>query len=372
MEVEPLETIFSTRRTELIDHLKGEDISYALISNPANVFYFTGFHSDPHERFMALFLDVQAREEFLFVPMLDKDAAKKASDIHTIIPVSDEEAPFDIVRETVGELTNLLGIEGKVLNYNQFLDLSSYFPNLELIDIQPFINTKRMEKSNEEISALKQALVIIEKVLTEGINKVKVGMTEVELVAELEYLMRKCGADAPSFSTIVLSGENAALPHGTPGEHKIQDGDLLLIDFGVIKNGYCSDITRTFAVNHVTDRQKELYNIVLQSNEAGINAVKAGVPLKTFDLAARNIMEEHGYGQYFNNRIGHGLGIEVHEEPSVHGKNNTLATEGIVFTIEPGIYIPNEIGIRIEDTVYINEQGEAEVLSTFPKQLQVI
>src|SRR5690625_2356230 len=197
-------------------------------------------------------------------------------------------------------------------------------------------------------------------------------MRETEFTAELEYLMRIFGADGPSFSTIVLSGEKSALPHGTPGDRKFKKGDFLLIDFGVIKDGYCSDITRTFAVNSVTDRQKELYNIVLQSNEAGINAVKSGVPLKTFDIAARKIIEDKGYGGFYNNRVGHGIGIEIHEEPSVHGQNESIATEGIVFTIEPGIYIPNDIGIRIEDTVYINEQGEVEVLSSFPKQLQII
>ncbi|MFD2129878.1 M24 family metallopeptidase [Pseudogracilibacillus auburnensis] len=367
-----MNTIYSIRRTALIEHLKEENICCAMISNPTNVFYYTGFNSDPHERFMALFINVQTNEEFLFVPALDKEAAEKAADISTIIPISDIEVPFEIVKKTIGDLTIRLGIEGKAISYNQYIDLKFYFPSLELTDIQPFINTQRMKKSKVEIAALTNALKIIEEVLAKGINKVKVGMTEVELVAELEFLMRKCGADAPSFSTIVLSGEKAALPHGTPGDRKIQNGDFLLIDFGVLKDGYCSDITRTFAINSFSERQKELYDIVLQANEAGIDAVKAGVPLKTFDLAARNVIEEQGYGTYFNNRIGHGLGIEVHEEPSVHGKNDTLATEGIVFTIEPGIYIPNDIGIRIEDTVYINEQGEVEVLSTFPKQLQII
>lgn len=367
-----MSTIYSARRNQLKDYLKVKNIQYALVSYPANVFYLTGFNTDPHERFMALFLDVKNNKEVLFVPALDKDAAEMASDIQSVVPISDDQVPFDVLQNTIGNIDGLFGIEGKVLSYNQYVDLTNYFSSLKFTDIQPFINKLRMKKSKEEIIALKKALSIIEDVLAAGIKQIKVGMTEVEVVAELEYLMRKFGADGPSFTTIVLSGDKAALPHGSPGEKVIKDGDFLLIDFGVIKDGYCSDITRTFAVNSVTDRQKELYNIVLQSNEAGINAVKAGVPLKTFDIAARKIIADKGYGEFYNNRVGHGIGIEIHEEPSVHGQNESIATEGIVFTIEPGIYIPNDIGIRIEDTVYINEQGEVEVLSSFPKQLQVI
>ena len=141
---------------------------------------------------------------------------------------------------------------------------------------------------------------------------------------------------------------------------------------GVEKDGYCSDTTRTFVIGEASEKQKEIYDIVLQSNQAGINAVTSGVPLKTFDNAARDVITELGYGEYFNNRVGHGLGIEVHEEPSIHQNNNDIAQEGLVFTIEPGIYIPEYGGVRIEDTVYINEDGESEVLTSFPRELQIL
>ncbi|MDY0393438.1 M24 family metallopeptidase [Virgibacillus halophilus] len=204
-------------------------------------------------------------------------------------------------------------------------------------------------------------------------KKVKIGMTELELTAELEYLMKKFGANGPSFSTIVLSGEKAALPHGTPGDRAFKEGDFLLIDMGVvISEGYCSDITRTFIIGEASDKQREIYDIVRQSTLAGIDAVKAGVPLKTFDIAARNVIKESGYGQFFNNRVGHGLGIEVHEEPSVHENNEQIAESGLLFTIEPGIYIPGYGGVRIEDNVYINEKGKAEVVTAFPRELQIL
>lgn len=365
-------TIYEARRSLLKEHLTKNNIGAAMITSPANVYYYTGFNSDPHERFMSLFIDMQANETNLFVPALDKDAALQESDIPTIIPISDEQVPFEVVRESVGELSKTVGIEAKALSYFQYNTLLEFFPGVQVADIQPFITKQRMRKSKEEIEKLRTAIEIIEKVLKEGIKKVKIGMSESEFTGELEFLMRKFGADGPSFSTIVLTGEKAALPHGSPGERKIQKGDYLLIDFGVIKDGYCSDITRTFIIGEASEKQKEIYDIVLRSNEAGINAIQAGVPVKTFDIEARNVINNSGFGEYFNNRVGHGLGIEVHEEPSIHENNEQIAEAGLVFTIEPGIYIPDVGGVRIEDIVYINEDGNAEVLSSFPKQLQIL
>jgi len=367
-----INTIYQQRRTKLMKELQSQHVQDVLLFDPATIFYLTGFLSEPHERFMALFMSSEKDSEHLFVPALDEDAAKKDADISSILPISDDENPYDIFKNTVNQLSNRLGIEGKVLKYNDVIHLQQLFPPIQFTDIQPELSKQRMKKSPEEIQDLLTAIHLIEKVLEEGITLIKPGMTEIEVTAELEYLMRKFGADGPSFSTIVLTGENAALPHGVPGETKIEEGDFLLIDFGVIKNGYCSDITRTFAIGDVSQQHRDLYQIVLESTNAGIEAVKSGVPLKDIDQAARDVIEKSGYGKYFNNRIGHGLGIEVHEEPSVHGANEASATEGMVFTIEPGIYIPGDVGIRIEDNVYINEEGNVEVLTSFPKTLQQI
>src|SRR5690625_6444808 len=179
---------------------------------------------------MALFLDVKNNKEVLFVPALDKDAAEMASDIQSVVPISDDQVPFDVLQNTIGNIDGLFGIEGKVLSYNQYVDLTNYFSSLKFTDIQPFINKLRMKKSKEEITALKKALTIIEDVLAEGIKKIKVGMTEVEVVAELEYLMRKFGADGPSFTTIVLAVEKDALPLGNHVDYVFEYGDIFLID----------------------------------------------------------------------------------------------------------------------------------------------
>lgn len=367
-----MSTLYKNRRAQLENYLVEQQIEVAMITSPANVFYYSGFNSEPHERFLSLIIDMREKKTILFVPALDHSAALAASDIDTIIPISDEEIPFEIVANTLRHDAKTFGVEKKSLSLFRYDSLMEFFPRTSVFDIQPFNNEQRMRKSSHEIKILQNATDIIERVLEEGIKKVKVGMTELELTAELETLMRKFGADGPSFTTIVLSGEKSALPHGSPGNRQFQQGDFLLIDMGVIKDGYCSDTTRTFVIGEASEKQKEIYNIVLQSNQAGIHAVAAGVPLKNFDIAARDVISEQGYGEYFNNRVGHGLGIEVHEEPSVHQNNNDIAQKGLVFTIEPGIYIPNYGGVRIEDTVYINENGEREVLTSFPRELQIL
>ncbi len=352
----------------LKEKLVEDNIDLAIITDPANVFYFTGFNSEPHERFMAFIFEPKNDKYTMFVPALDKEAAKRESVINEVIPISDEEDPFEILSEHINNDIQKIAVETGYMSMFRHQELQNIFPKATYENIEEHVNVQRLNKSRQEIEYLQDAVNIIEKVLTEGIKKVKVGMTELELAGEFELLMKKFGAVGPSFSTIVLSGEKSALPHGVPDERAFEKGDFLLIDFGVItKNGYCSDI-----VGEATDKQKEIYDIVRASNQAGIDAVKAGVALKNFDLDARKVIDDKGYGQYFNNRIGHGLGIEVHEAPSIHEKNEQIAQPGLFFTIEPGIYIPGYGGVRIEDEVYINEDGESEILTSFPKELQIL
>lgn len=367
-----MSNIYQERLEKLKVYVEKENIEIAMITEPTNVFYYTGFLSEPHERFMALVRDQKKNAWILFVPALDKDMAAEQSVIEHIIPISDEQDPFEILNDNTSEDIKHFAIEKKSVTVFRYEELQKHFADATYSDVQPFINSERKKKSPEEIVKMKESIRIIEKVLEEGIKKVKVGMTESELVAEFEFLMREYGADGPSFSTIVLSGENSALPHGSPGDRKFAHGDFLLIDFGVIKDGYCSDITRTFVIGEASEKQKEIYNTVLKSTNTGIEAVKAGVPLKTFDIAARKVIQDSGYGAYFNNRVGHGLGLEVHEEPSIHENNEDIAESGLLFTIEPGIYLQGEGGVRIEDNVYINENGEAEVLTSFPKELIIL
>ncbi|MNI47647.1 putative peptidase [compost metagenome] len=183
--------------------------------------------------------------------------------------------------------------------------------------------------------------------------------------------MKKVGASGPSFDTMVLSGPNTALPHGVPGERIIQPGDLLMFDMGVYAGGYASDITRTFAVGEIDSKLVEVYNTVLAANLAGIAASQTGATFGSVDKAAREVIEAAGYGQYFMHRVGHGLGMDTHEYPSLHGLNEDLIEVGNVFTVEPGIYVPGLGGVRIEDDVFITPEG-AVTLTSYPKELTVL
>ena len=360
---------YKSRLQALTNYLKTLGTDLAIVKDPKNVFYYTGFNSDPHERFMALVVDLKRQQEYLFVPALDKEIADDCSYIQQIVPISDEVNPYQVLVDTIGSDVKMIGLETKAITLYHQEQLGYFFKDFTYKNIGEFIASQRMKKSPEEIVKVQHAIHLIEKVMGEGIKRVKAGMTEAELTAELEYLMRRFGADGPSFSSIVLSGAKAALPHGVPGSKTINQGDFLLIDMGVIADGYCSDITRTFVIGEETEKQREIYEIVRQSTEAGVNAVKAGTPLGQFDIAARNVIKEAGYGQYFNNRVGHGLGIEVHEDPSIHENNETLAERGLLFTIEPGIYIPGYGGVRIEENVYIDEDGNGRKLTSFPTEL---
>lgn len=358
----------------LTTRLKKEGADLAIIMDPSNIFYFTGFNSDPHERFMGIIINLKTEECTLFVPALDESAAAQVSVIQNIISISDEQDPFKTIQSYISKegISNIY-LEKRYINITRYEAFQNIFDNSLYYDMSSIINEQRLIKSRQEIRYLQEAVDIIEKVLSEGIKKVKVGMTELELTGELELLMKKYGALGPSFATTVLSGERAALPHGKPGERKFKSGDFLLIDFGVItQTGYCSDITRTFIIGETDELQKNIYKIVKDSNQAGLNAVKSGVPLKEFDITARDIIKKNGYDEYFNNRIGHGLGIEVHESPSINECNEDIAQAGLFFTIEPGIYIPDYGGVRIEDEVYINENGKAEILTSFPRDLRIL
>lgn len=363
---------YNFRLNQLISKTKEKSMDLVVVTDPVNIFYFTGFYADPHERHMSLVID-SANESYLFVPALDRDAAVEKAKADYIVPISDEEDPFDILGQHLETSVHTVGVEMNVMTVAHHNGLKSICSNAVFMDIQPEIDGLRIYKSREEIEGMKKAVNIIEKVLEDGLETIREGMTEAELVAEFEYLMKKYGSAGPSFSTMVLSGTKSALPHGKPDNTKIENGDFLLIDFGVITyDMYCSDITRTFVIGEADEKQKEIYDIVKRSTQAGVDAVKAGVPLKEFDIAARNVIQDSGYGEYFNNRVGHGLGIEVHEAPSIHHLNDDIAKKGMVFTIEPGIYIPGYGGVRIEEEVYINEEGEAEVLTSFSRELKEI
>ncbi|MGE5702177.1 MAG: M24 family metallopeptidase, partial [Clostridia bacterium] len=239
------------------------------------------------------------------------------------------------------------------------------------VDASGVLREMRMFKAPEELATMKRAIQMIEDVLRSVLPRVKPGVSELDLVAELEYQMKKHGAAGPAFDTMVLAGKKAGQPHGVPDSRKIEPGELVLFDTGGIVDGYHSDITRTFAVGDVNEQLVDMYETVLQANLAAIAAVRPGQHFADIDKAARDVIQRNGYGDFYLTRVGHGIGLEIHEYPSMHANNVEQAREGMVFTIEPGIYNPLLAGVRIEDNVYVTSTG-VEVLTSFPKHLMVI
>ena len=200
---------------------------------------------------------------------------------------------------------------------------------------------------------------------------IRPGVTEKEVAARLQYLMLLHGAEKMSFDPIVVSGENGAMPHGVPGEKKIQAGEFVTMDFGCVAEGYCSDMTRTVAVGFVTEEMGQVYETVLKAQQAGIAATRAGVSAKSVDLAARKVISDAGYGQYFSHSYGHGVGVEIHEKPNVSPANDMLLPAGAVTSAEPGIYLPGRFGVRIENVVVVTENGCID-LAEAPKELLIL
>lgn len=229
----------------------------------------------------------------------------------------------------------------------------------------------RKVKSQREISRMKTAQEITDQAFSHALNIISVGISERDLAAEIDYFMRKNGADGSAFDTIAISGQNTSLPHGIPTARTIKKGDFVTMDFGAMIKGCKSDMTRTVAVGYATDRMKEVYNTVLKAQISCLNEIKAGVSCKDADGIARRIIENAGYGQYFTHSTGHGVGFEIHELPNLSPSSTDILRVSNVVTVEPGIYIPDNFGVRIEDYGMITEEGFDNFTSS-PKELIVL
>ena len=284
----------------------------------------------------------------------------------------DREHPYnDLLNRAIADfgLTNL----GYEENYLTAGELQNYEKNLnaKLTPYNKEIYGFRGVKEDWELARMRRAQEITDKAFTEVLSRIRTGMTELELQAELIYCLYKNGAQGLSFDPIVVSGPNSSMPHGVAGERVIQAGDFVTMDFGVLYQGYCSDMTRTVAVGFATEEMKKVYDTVLKAQLAGIAATRAGVPGSAIDGAARKVIEDAGYGTEFGHGYGHSLGLEIHEAPNCNQANKKPMEAGNVCSAEPGIYLPGKFGVRIEDVVVIREDG-CEVLTKSPKELIVV
>lgn len=233
------------------------------------------------------------------------------------------------------------------------------------------ITALRRSKKDYEKKKILEAQAIAEAAFTHVLDFIKPGITERELGLELDYFMLKNGAEALSFDTIAISGKNTSKPHGVPSDKTIEEGDFVTMDYGAVVDGYHSDMTRTVAVGHATDKMVTVYNTVLKAQQACLDILKAGVSCRDADAAARDVIKEAGFGSYFGHGTGHGVGIDIHEAPSLSPRSDAILQAGDVVTDEPGIYIPGEFGVRIEDMAFILPEGY-ESLTKCEKSLIIL
>lgn len=233
------------------------------------------------------------------------------------------------------------------------------------------INSLRRIKSEDEKNKILAAQLIAEDAFDHILGFIKEGVTEREIALALDFFMLRNGAECVSFDTIAVSGKNSSMPHGVPSSKKVEKGDFITLDYGAVVGGYHSDMTRTVAVGEVSSKQAEVYETVLSAQKKSLEILKAGVSCKDADAAARDVIKNAGYGSYFGHGTGHGVGIEIHEAPRVSPKSESVLKAGDVVTVEPGIYIPSEFGVRIEDMAFITENG-CENLTKSPKNLIIL
>ncbi|GAA5346207.1 Xaa-Pro aminopeptidase [Planifilum fimeticola] len=358
---------------ELSLWMKDKGIDLTLLTSTANILYLTRFHCDPHERLLGLFVPAD-EEPFLVCPLMEVQRAKEAGWKGEILGYGDAEDPWDHIRQIWDRRLKSAGtiaVEKEHLSHGRAERLLALNPGATLVPVEEKMYELRAIKDQEEIRLLAKAARLADYGVEIGIDALREGCTEIEIVAEIEYELKKKGVQGMSFSTTVLFGEKTALPHGVPGSRKLSSGDLVLFDLGVIVDGYCSDITRTVAYRRIDDSHRQIYETVLRAQQAALGRCSPGTPISEVDQAARKVITAAGYGDRFPHRVGHGLGLEVHEFPSMSASNDQTLREGMVFTVEPGIYIPGKGGVRIEDDVAITREG-CDILTKFPKELRVV
>lgn len=261
--------------------------------------------------------------------------------------------------------------ENETITLKRYEALKGEMPSVTFVPLDNRLMLERGRKEAEEIVLMKKANAIAEKSFLELLNYVEVGKTEKELAAHFDYLMAQNGSHGLSFDTILLTGAHTSMPHGVPGDKKIKEGDFVLFDFGATYEGYHSDMTRTVAVGNATDEMRQMYDLVLKSQLAGIKALNADVKCADVYKAAWNVLEEQHMAQYFRHGLGHGVGLEIHEGFNASPRSTDTYEVGNVTSVEPGIYLPDKFGIRIEDVCYISPRGR-ENLSTVTKELIVL
>ena len=340
--------------------MESRNLARFLVSSQFNVRYLSGFTGDTG------WLIVEPGTANLITDFRYEEQASREvyPGVNVVI---DKRDVLSAACDALAPVQGRIGFEAAALTFAAYEKLAGVVI-AELMGLAALVESHRKVKDGEELAALTRACAASDAVFAEIVKEMKPGMTEIDLAARIDYLLRRRSTDVPPFKTIVASGSNGSLPHATPSSRKIEKGDFVTMDLGASVDGYCSDLTRTVVMGRASDRQREIYGIVLEAQLKAEAGIKAGMKGSEADGLAREYIEGKGYGENFGHSLGHGVGLEIHEEPRLSKKNDDPLEAGMVATVEPGIYIPGWGGVRIEDMAVV-EEGRCRVLTAADKRL---
>ncbi|MDR0424392.1 MAG: Xaa-Pro peptidase family protein [Clostridiales Family XIII bacterium] len=355
----------AARRRKVAEGMRGSGIGQIIVSAAPSVFWLTGFWTEPHERMLALYLDSSGRCVLFGNRLFQIDSA--AFPFECVLH-SDGEDPVEQLASVVKP--GKIGID-KTWQSRFLIELMTLRPDLAPCHGSAPVDAARMRKDDVEIGLMRAASAMNDKAMAAAIGALREGMAETELAAAIVEAYTGLGADFPIGPQCVCFGENAADPHHMPAGTALKGGDCVLIDIFTPLSRYWCDMTRTVYFKGLSREEETAYEAVRAASAAAIAEIRPGVPLSRIDAAARGVIEAAGYGSRFIHRLGHGAGLECHEPPECSAASGALAEPGMVFSVEPGIYVPGSFGIRIEDLILVTEAG-CEVLNHFPKEVCII
>lgn len=332
-----------------------EQVEAAFLTQPATIAYLTGFRAETMERLMALAISA-GEVAVLILPSIEEEPAKAAASGVEVLPWRDGDDPYALVGEVLGTRPARLAVETDHLTLAGHRRLEERVRAKALVDATPVLRDLRLRKTPREIALLEEAARITDQVTGSALANARGGMTEVEIGRLIDDAIQAAGAQL-SFGTLVQAGAASADPHHRPAAARLRPGDLLLLDFGAAVGGYCADTTRTVSCGMPSAEQRRIFDLVLHAHDEALAAVRPGATTGAIDEAARRVIREGGHAEHFFHRVGHGLGLDEHEAPSLDPGSTLVVEPGMVFTIEPGIYIPGWGGVRIEDDVVVTDAG---------------
>ncbi len=353
------------KRKELQELLLEAPYDALVLTSEVNRRYATGFHSTAGAVYLS------AKQAVFYTDFRYVEAARAAVTDFEVREIGVGRSYTAAINELIEQDdVRTVALEDETLTHAEYTRWATAL-HATAMRLEDSVARLRVTKEDDEVGKIVAAQRIAEQAFEEVMNDIRVGVTEKEIAARLTYLMLHYGAENMSFDPIVVSGANSSKPHGVPTEKQIEADDFVTMDFGCIVDGYCSDMTRTVAVGHVTEEMQRVYDIVLDAQLAGIACCKAGVSGREVDGAARRVIEAAGYGDAFGHGFGHGVGLEIHEAPTASSRSEALLPAGSILTAEPGIYLPGKFGVRTEDMLYVIEDGCIN-LTEAPKTLRIL